>query len=153
MANRRQIVGGKKNCSKCGEFKSLEEFGAYKTGPQAGIRYSVCRLCKREQGRIWRQDKKKVRNSSLKHYYGITLEEYEDLLRQQGGVCAICQEASSRVSFDVDHCHNSLQIRGLLCPNCNKALGLLKDDPHILQRAISYLKKEEICHDEKVSEG
>jgi hypothetical protein len=42
--------------------------------------------------------------------------------------------------FAVDHCHTSGKIRGLLCTNCNTAIGLLKDDPNALQRAIDWVK-------------
>lgn len=84
----------------------------------------------------------KARNkrAMLKKHYGITPEEYGEMFRAQRGVCAICSEvcATGR-NLAVDHCHATGEIRGLLCANCNRALGLLRDDPERLRRAIAYL--------------
>ena len=73
--------------------------------------------------------------------YGITSEEYEELYRAQGGRCAICQRATgARRRLAVDHDHDSLLVRGLLCKTCNyKILGHLRDDTEALQRAIDYI--------------
>jgi len=74
--------------------------------------------------------------------YSISVEEYNNLLTKQNGVCAVCgqKDLSSRnVHLSVDHDHNTHKIRGLLCNNCNRAIGLLKDDIKILESAIEYL--------------
>lgn len=83
---------------------------------------------------------KKVRrhNGNIKKY-GIDSEQYEALLLKQGGVCGICKRASNR-RLAVDHCHESGEVRGLLCYNCNVGLGLFKDDTVLLSAAIEYLK-------------
>lgn len=82
------------------------------------------------------------RAHKLKAKYGITLEEYNLLLINQGGGCAVCGYIPHQGEvLCVDHCHNSLRVRGLLCHPCNKALGNLKDDPELLQKAIEYLIK------------
>jgi hypothetical protein len=75
----------------------------------------------------------------------MTLKDYEDLKKAQGGACAICGSKSpnrkgSR-NFAVDHCHKSSEVRGLLCNNCNIGLGLFKDDVSVLAEAIKYLVK------------
>lgn len=86
----------------------------------------------------------------LNNYYvrvhGITLEEYLDRAERQNFKCAICggdnfkiKECSSG-GLVVDHCHATGKIRGLLCHNCNRALGLLKDSPLSIQRALNYIK-------------
>ena len=81
------------------------------------------------------------RRSKLKKF-GLTLEDYELLLKNQNGVCAICKnrESSKMTSnLSVDHSHETGKVRGLLCARCNAGLGLLKDDIGCLQNAISYL--------------
>lgn len=79
----------------------------------------------------------------LKNRYNISLSDYESMYEKQNGKCAICLIDSN--SLHVDHCHKTNKIRGLLCGNCNKALGLLKDNTDNFLRAMDYLneKKEE----------
>lgn len=82
------------------------------------------------------------RNRELKCIYGITLDDYHTLLKSQNYACAICQTteiSNIRKSFDVDHCHTTKKVRGLLCHACNVGIGFLKDDIQLLQKAISYL--------------
>lgn len=77
--------------------------------------------------------------------YGITIEEYEALYEAQDGLCAICGETPESDRWNrlaVDHCHETGQVRGLLCGSCNRALGSFKDDPEIMQRAIAYLQEQ-----------
>lgn len=82
---------------------------------------------------------------------GVTVDEYYTMLKKQKGLCAICkkQESSSpgkkskwtnTQRLSVDHCHKTKKVRGLLCSNCNRGIGYLKDDIKILSKAISYLK-------------
>jgi hypothetical protein len=89
--------------------------------------------------------KTKGREIYLEKTYGITEKDYQDMLLNQGGLCAICGTSpeNRNRSLHVDHCHDSDQIRGLLCPDCNMAIGLLKDDKHILRNAIHYLEEFE----------
>ena len=75
-------------------------------------------------------------NYGLEKRYGITMEERDRMAIKQGGVCAICHQSRKLV---VDHNHSSNQGRGLLCKNCNFAIGFLADDPQVLQSAIEYL--------------
>ncbi|HSH23225.1 MAG TPA: endonuclease VII domain-containing protein [Acidimicrobiales bacterium] len=80
------------------------------------------------------------RKSYLKRKYGISLEHYDALLEQQGGVCAICERPPrDDISLHVDHEHGTARIRGLLCFRCNNALGDFDDDHDRLVRAVSYL--------------
>lgn len=71
--------------------------------------------------------------------YGITKEQYDALLTKQSGRCKIC-ESQLGCDLRVDHNHETGEIRGLLCPNCNSGLGLFKEDPQRLENAIAYLK-------------
>jgi hypothetical protein len=64
---------------------------------------------------------------------------YQRMIRKQNGVCGICQERPSGIALHVDHDHNTGERRGLLCDQCNTALGQFLDDTSLLQRAINYL--------------
>lgn len=79
-------------------------------------------------------------NTRLKKEFGITIEIYDAMYAQQGGVCAICGKTGAK-RLSVDHNHVTNEIRGLLCFRCNMGIGYLKDDPEILARAIAYLKQ------------
>ncbi|EIM6622183.1 endonuclease VII domain-containing protein [Salmonella enterica] len=99
----------------------------------------------RDKGRIRRGTFEARRNSHLMTKYGITLERYNELSEAQNHVCAICGNAETRVihgtltSLCVDHCHQSGKVRGLLCANCNRAIGLIKDNTELLKNAVRYL--------------
>ena len=84
--------------------------------------------------------KRRNRDGHLRRKFGITLEDYEELLARQGGVCAVCsREPTPGISLHVDHDHETGRIRGLLCFRCNNALGDLEDDPALLRAAARYL--------------
>lgn len=108
----------------------------------------------------WRPPQPKVTAGSRKAYhaaygrewnmqtkFGITGEQYAAMLKAQGGVCAICEEAERRPdrrtgemkALAIDHDHKTGKVRGLLCADCNTAIGLLDDDPELLRAAIAYL--------------
>lgn len=80
----------------------------------------------------------------IKSKYGITLDQYKDMLFLQDSKCAICLSTSpggsSKTRFCVDHCHSTGKVRGLLCSKCNLAISYLDDDPAKLTAAINYLK-------------
>ena len=90
-------------------------------------------------------DRSKAR--SIEKRYGIALEEYQKIIARQSGVCAICSVApdpsrtgrGSVGTLTVDHNHETGVVRGLLCPQCNSALGLLRDSPTLIMRALAYL--------------
>lgn len=87
------------------------------------------------------------RGRYLRRTYGITLEEYQRMLEEQGGVCAICERPETRMNRSgtaqevlcVDHDHETGEVRGLLCHDCNTALGKFGDDPQVILRAAAYL--------------
>ena len=98
--------------------------------------------------RQWRRNNPdKDKNNTLKKHYGITLDEYNEMARNQNNVCAICHNPEYSVDKDggprmmaVDHCHTTTKVRALLCSSCNKALGGFKDDPELLRKAASYIE-------------
>jgi hypothetical protein len=72
--------------------------------------------------------------------YNLRPEEFDAMLNSQGGRCAICRTNDpGPKGFVVDHDHSAGHVRGLLCNNCNRAVGLLKDDPAVLERARKYV--------------
>ena len=82
--------------------------------------------------------------------YGLTLDDYDRMWAKQNGRCAICCDLPAgklilrgtkmQHSLHVDHDHDSNKVRGLLCSQCNRALGQFRDDPKLLIAAIAYLE-------------
>lgn len=97
-----------------------------------------------QKGISWRKaNPEYFRRWALKNLYGITLEDYDQRLDRQGGGCAICGAepwTQKHGRLHVDHDHKTSEVRGLLCFDCNVALGAFKDNQTRLLRAISYLK-------------
>lgn len=97
-----------------------------------------------------RANRNKRRSYMLNHNYGLTEEQYNLMFEAQNGVCAICKQSEKRkspynvdFSLAVDHCHETGKIRGLLCTNCNKGLGNLKESVSNLIAAAEYIKKNQ----------
>ena len=90
-----------------------------------------------------------AKNGHLKRNYGITLDQYRELIRCQNNRCAICKKEETGVDskknklkdLSVDHCHKTGKVRGLLCFKCNASLGKFEDSIELLSNAIDYLKK------------
>lgn len=105
-------------------------------------------MCKNCYASDWRNSHPEAiaRNAMLARLrsFGITQEEYEALREEQQGRCAICLNAPSGrfTALAVDHNHETGRIRGLLCNNCNRALGLLGDTLDNVARAANYLKED-----------
>jgi len=92
----------------------------------------------------------RVKNRVLKYSYGITLEDYNEMLAIQNGVCAICnQSCTTGRRLCVDHDHKTGKVRGLLCNDCNSGIGKLKDSSEILKNAANYLDKHFSLHSEE----
>lgn len=82
----------------------------------------------------------KKRNRSLKLNYGITNNDYEKLLVNQNGGCALCfRKPKPGKHLHVDHCHKTKKVRGLLCHQCNWYMGTIDADHSILDRILNYL--------------
>lgn len=105
--------------------------------------------------RNWtKNNQDKVKNAKLKNKFGITLEDYNNMLRMQGGVCAICEEIEAEVhhsgtlkDLSVDHCHTTGKIRGLLCSACNTSIGKFKEDINIILKAAIYVEQGGANHE------
>ena len=93
-------------------------------------------------------------NRTLTHTYGITLAEYETFFSRQNGLCAICAEPEKAIDhltkdirrLAVDHCHRTKKIRGLLCLACNTAIGKLRDNPELIERAAVYVRNKGVLN-------
>ena len=82
------------------------------------------------------------RNIDYKNKYNITINEYDDMLQKQNRACAICKISQSELNYRlmVDHSHDTNKIRGLLCRNCNLAIGYFKDNIKNIENSIHYLE-------------
>lgn len=146
-----------KTCKVCGEEKDVSCF--YKNSSYSDGLASKCKECHIKQTTenyhrnpsINESNKKRYfqnidaeRNRDYKRKYGISLEQYNEMLESQNSCCSICGTSSKEVSKNrlfVDHCHRTGKVRGLLCHHCNSMIGLARDDVNVLSRAISYLKE------------
>lgn len=79
----------------------------------------------------------------LKHYYGLTLEDYNKMFREQNGCCYICgiHQSELKKPLGVDHNHKTGRVRKLLCNKCNTVLGLVNENINILKFSIEYLNE------------
>ena len=74
--------------------------------------------------------------------YGLTVEQYNIMLSEQNGTCGICKLVClTGRRLAVDHCHDTGRVRGLLCSNCNRGNGMLKESPKNLAASLRYLAK------------
>ena len=153
------LVLVEKTCTKCLTPKDLEQFPKHKR--YNGGHSSWCYKCLSKRASEWaKNNKEKVsesgrksrnkhpntrRNAKLMALYGITLSQFEEMSNLQNDICAICPKHKSENKngkLFVDHSHATGKVRGLLCDDCNRAIGLLKDDPGLLRSAIAYLERQ-----------
>lgn len=93
------------------------------------------------KSKLYRENNKDKIKDKYLHKYGINIDQYNKMYVYQNGCCAICgthQDAFSR-SLHVDHCHDTGEVRGLLCFQCNTAIGKLNDDVSLVLKAAAYL--------------
>lgn len=122
-----------KNCIKCGKTKAISEF--YK-------QRNECKKCKN----LYTKSLRTRSGTGLREYnlwvkYKMTLVDYDKMLQQQNGVCAICKQKDNGHwgILAVDHCHKQGHVRGLLCAKCNKGLGQFDDNSSLLVEALKYI--------------
>lgn len=158
------VAQGVKQCFTCKEIKSLDEFHKTNNRSVAG-RVPDCRICRQDRRKTEYQTNVVVRERKKKHTrdawhalsrvekfavnirrkFKLSYEEYEKILAEQGGACAICRSSSPgnpRIAFFVvDHCHETGKIRGLLCHPCNVGLGYFKDNVDTIKSTLLYLEQ------------
>ena len=97
---------------------------------------------KDKQAEYYQNNKDEWHSRLIGRTYGISLEEYNDILSEQKNVCAICKnECVSGKKLAVDHNHDNGKVRGLLCCRCNRGLGNFSDNLDLLRSAVLYLEK------------
>ncbi|MCC5475101.1 endonuclease VII domain-containing protein [Streptomyces sp. JA03] len=119
------VPPGHKYCRTCGEIKPHSEW-TRNSSASDGLA-TLCEACKAVKGR----------QHHLKCDYNLTEAERDAMIASQRGLCAICPDAPP---VHVDHCHKTGRVRGVLCFNCNSAIGKLRDDPDVGRRAVAYLE-------------
>lgn len=145
----------RRKCNKCGVVKDSEHFSG---------RYGYCKPCVNEKSKEWyrkntarhyatsrkwyTEHPERVRSYKRKRNHKITEDEFQNRKSSQGGACLICQlSPSGDRDLYVDHDHSCCPgdmscgkcVRGLLCTRCNSAIGMLNDDPKLVERALHYL--------------
>jgi len=128
-----------KTCTTCNNAKPLSEYHKHKNGLR-----TQCKSCRNAYLKQWATaNPDKRRAQKYRHRYGLTVEQYNSTLKEQNDRCAICQRLNyenSEQFFLVDHNHTTGEVLGLLCRNCNTAIGLLQDDHQIVGQAAYYLR-------------
>lgn len=136
-----------KKCFSCKTIKDKSEFDI----SELGFLNRICKNCPTAPTAYKIRNRKRnrpvghAREQSLKKY-GITLAQYDQMIVDQNNCCKICDKEFIKTSsehrnpINVDHCHNTGKVRGLLCSKCNTALGNFNDNEDILLKAIEYLK-------------
>lgn len=131
-------------CNACNQDLPLDRF--YIRSDRAGTPHPKCKECQR-LARVKRKQENPglsadvARRDALRKMYGITPAEYERILDNQEGVCAICHKPShDGRRLHVDHDHLTGRVRGLLCHRCNSGIGSFRDSSRLLLQAAEYLK-------------
>lgn len=131
-----------KQCIHCKEFKD-EETEFYKqrkrNGKERNTYFTVCKVCYRAQVKA-NSTPQKRRYHMVKFKFNLSKSEYDALVAEYP-VCAICGSEFKENEPHVDHDHTTDKVRALLCGGCNVGLGMFKEDPERLARAIEYLNK------------
>jgi hypothetical protein len=118
--------------------KPIEEFVRDRRRPSGHGSY--CKKCEnaRLKPALGSEYYKRYRKAwELKHRYGLSVGEFQEMVSNQGGRCAICRRVAKPLV--VDHDHATGKVRALLCHRCNRLLGFFNDEPAWLQAALDYL--------------
>jgi len=136
-----------RECRTCGEVKNLlADFYLSRKDPTKKSSYTYeCKDCTKVRiSKSYHNNPDASRNNHLKRLYGIDIEDYNRLLTEQKNCCAVCgtdKPGGKHSSFNVDHCHTTGKVRGLLCKSCNIMIGEAKDNVDILKNAMLYLNE------------
>ena len=148
------LIAGLKTCPNCKQKKSFRDFVIRQSGNRIGQAVAYCKICNlQKHKKIKERDPSIYRRiewpSKLKNLYGITVDNYYQMLENQNGGCGICgtkvpsarkRKYVTQEMFFVDHCHLTGKVRGLLCGKCNRGLGCFEDEPEKLEEAANYLR-------------
>lgn len=134
-------------CTGCENWKPWDQFGLRSNGKNG--RQSKCLPCKaaavrerrasdREGYNAKERERDRVTRRHIRRKYGLTGDEYDAMVEDQEGRCAICRQLPKRLV--VDHCHVTGNVRGLLCDRCNIGLHVL-EHPDLLSQCNGYLEQ------------
>lgn len=134
-------------CADKGCFKYFDD--DFQMDGKPRVRGPKRRFCSVQCQKHTVNDAQTQRRRTLKRCYGMTLEQFDALFESQDGVCAICGNAEETVhrntgtkwNLNVDHNHDTGEVRGLLCTPCNRGIGFLRDSPQLLLSALAYLTR------------
>ena len=128
-----------KRCSQCYITKSIDDFHKDKT--RSFGRRSHCKQCESLKYQEYAaKNREKIEDKRLRRIYGIGYGDYLEMVEKQGDRCGMCGTTENPYkSWYVDHNHATGKVRGLLCNNCNTALGMLNDDPELIEKAKQWV--------------
>ena len=136
IRERRSVPAGMRFCPTCKAVKTFEEFPRNRSTRDGLAPY--CKPCHNARGKASRERLYGGgREYHLRHRYGLTSAEVDAMIEAQGGTCATCPGPAQHV----DHDHRTGKVRGVLCFNCNQALGNVRDDATTLARLGRYLRQ------------
>jgi len=129
-----------KTCGRCNETKELTEFHKHPNTKDG--RQGTCKKCSNAlRNAHQKANPKKRMDVVLRSKYGITRDEYIEMAVQQSGRCLGCgKPEAEKARMNVDHNHETKEVRGLLCNSCNRTLGYAQDSPEILRTLANYLE-------------
>lgn len=130
-----------KICKQCKQEKPETEF--YKAARNVGGREHQCKACRWETKKASPEALDRGRRKHQLKQYGLTQADYDTMVLTQENKCGICGTSDETRRLSVDHCHLTGRVRGLLCNNCNRSLGMLGDTVESIQKVLSYLLDEE----------
>lgn len=143
MLRKQKIIKGKLTCNKCKKKKGIACFNKHKRYKDGYRR--TCRNCEKKQAKeYYKKYPEKRYSAQLKYHFGITMKDYNNMLKQQNNCCAICGRNKTKFKkrLAVDHNHKTKYIRGLLCMFCNsRLLRYLKDHKGNAVGLVCYLQK------------
>lgn len=154
-----QLLERKRQCTRQWRQKSKEKIIGYRRKYYQENREAILAKAKKKAASYYKKNKEKVKNNvkrwrennpgktkelQIRRKYGLSMQEYSNLIEKQQFQCAACGIGLKDLpgsEIQIDHCHNTGNIRGILCGRCNRALGLLNDDPIKTQKLADYIKK------------
>lgn len=136
-------------CKKCFTYKDSSDFN--KASRNTNGLQSYCKVCAQAYHKEYKQlNPEQSTNAHYKRSFGLTLNDVKSLLEGQFNKCALCEKELSVLQgrgfstiAHVDHDHVTGKVRGVLCGNCNTALGKLGDSVASIEKVLSYLRKSE----------
>ena len=153
MKETKHLVG----CRRCRLLLPEESF--YPKNKDGSVLRTICKKCmykyqirwvkkNREKVDVYHQNYKnkhsdRLKSKDLKRRLGITLDDKNRMIEKQNSRCYVCDKKLEFSQCCVDHDHNTGKIRKILCTNCNKGLGIFKDDVKLLEKLVLYLKEHE----------